>query len=411
MSYLERLELPTPSTQRIAMHVTPSAERSIKKGHPWLFENSIRKQNRDGRPGDIAIVFDNKNSFLAAGLYDPLSPIRVKILQHNNPATINQTWFHERLQVALNRRKLLKSTQTTGYRLIYGENDGLPALVIDRYNDTLVLKIYSLIWMPHLQHVITALNILSPYEHMVVRLSRNIQAYPEHLHGLYNGQILTDTDLTMPIRFMENGLNFSADVINGHKTGFFFDHRDNRMEVSTLTEGCTVLDVFSYTGAFSLYAALGGARSVLSLDVSTQALEAAKHNFLLNQKSSSIKNAKHEILAGDAFASMENLAKMGHKFDVVIVDPPSFAKSSQETTSALSAYAKLTRLATDLLTKSGILVMASCSSRVSRIQFFDAVLGAIDRPVREIKRTGHAIDHPVGFSEGEYLKCLFAYVD
>ena len=220
-----------------------------------------------------------------------------------------------------------------------------------------------------------------------------------------------------PVHFQENGLNFAADVIRGHKTGFFFDHRDNRNRVGKLAKNKTVLDVFSYTGGFSLYAAAGGAKSVMSLDVSQPALEAAKMNFQLNQDLPNVANCRHETVVADAFQALEDLAGSGRVFDLVVVDPPSFAKSKGEVEGAIGAYDRLTRLALNVLAERGLLVMASCSSRVSAELFFGTVVNAAEdegRPLWEQFRTGHAVDHPLrdDFPEGAYLKCgVFSVID
>lgn len=395
------------------MHVTPAAERAIRQGHPWLFDQAIRQQSRKGHPGDLAVIFDRQRRFLAVGLYDPHSPIRVRVLQRGEPATINRDWFQARLATAAQLRAPLQKDDTTGYRLIHGENDGLPGLVVDRYDQTLVLKLYTPAWIPHLRDVLSALADVAPAERLVLRLGRAMQEQPQHLYGLSDGAILFGPNLDGPIVFRENGLRFEADPIQGQKTGFFLDQRENRARVEKLASGKTVLNVFAYTGGFSLYAARGGARAIVSVDVSRPALEAAVRNFTLNGDHPSVAAAtdKHEVLAEDAF---EALARLGHSrrcFGLVIVDPPAFAKKRAEVERALSAYGRLTRLGLGVLQPGGMLALASCSSRVSADEFFAAVHRAAaraGRPLREIERTGHPLDHPIGFKEGAYLKCLFA---
>ena len=396
--------LPQPSSRRIALHVTSAAERALRSGHPWLFDQAIVKQSHDGQPGDLAVIFDHKNRFLAIGLYDPTSPIRVKILQHHQPATIDGNWFAERLRAAAHIRQPLLALHTDGYRLVHGENDGLPGLVIDRYAGVLVLKLYTAAWLPHLRDLIPALQSVQPFDHLVLRLSRNM----ETSYGLHDGTLLISGDLSMPVIFQENELRFAADVVHGHKTGFFFDQRDNRAQVRQLAHGRRVLDVFAYSGGFSVYAAAGGALSVTSLDASAPALQAAEENFVLNPQ---IMAVQHHTFVSDAFEGLEALHSQYQQFDMVIVDPPSFAKSEAEVGRALAAYARLTRLALRLLEPGGVFVMASCSSRVAPATFFETVTQAAQESghaLREIVRTGHALDHPITFPEGEYLKCLFA---
>ena len=406
--------LPPPAERNMALHVTPAAERAIRDGHPWLFDQSIRQRSRDGRSGDLAVVFDRKDRFLAVGLYDPDSPLRVRILQQGSPARIDRGWFERQISGAVARRRpLLASGTTTGCRLVHGENDGLPGLVVDRYGETCVMKLYTAAWLPHLPAVVAALETAVQPERLVLRLSRALQHQPEQLYGLTDGMVLQGAALTGPVLFQENGLTFAVDVVAGQKTGFFLDQRDNRARVEKLAAGKRVLNVFAYTGGFSLYAARGGATAVTSLDLSQPALETAETNFHLNRHLSGVAAAAHTLLHGDAFQRMEELAAQKRMFDLVIVDPPSFARQQAETERALAAYARLTRLALRLLPPGGILVQSSCSSRVETAEFFHMIHQTArkeKRPLREIGRTGHPLDHPVSFPEGDYLKCLFASV-
>ena len=403
--------IPEPTDRSIAVRVTPAAERALRQGHPWLFDQAIRGQSHDGCPGDLAVVFDRKRRFLAVGLYDPHSPIRVRILQQGEPATINRDWLETRLAAAAQLRAPLRQANTTGYRLVHGENDGLPGLVIDRYDQTLVLKLYTAAWVPHMRDVLPALKAAVPVERLVLRLSRAVQSQPQHLYGLSDGMVLSGPDLDGPAVFRENGLRFEADPIHGQKTGFFLDQRDNRARVEHLAAGKAVLDVFAYTGGFSLYAARGGAQAVVSVDVSQPALAAAARNFALNQDQGAVSAAKYEMLVEDAFQALARLGQSNRRFDLVIIDPPAFANRQAQVARALSAYGKLTHLGLGVLRPGGTLVLASCSSRVSAESFFATVNRAAvqaGRPLHEIERTGHPLDHPVSFPEGAYLKCLFA---
>lgn len=406
-------QLPRPAERNIAMYVKPAAERALRQGHPWLFEGSIREQSKEGDPGDLAIVFDQNKQFLAAGLYDPTSPIRVKVLQHRDSATIGQPYYEQRLREAAQRRAGLSDTDTTGYRLVHGEGDFLPGLVVDRYEDTLVIKLYSEAWLAHLADVLPALQTVYPTERWVLRLSRYLQKHPAY--GLEDGQVLKGEPFEPPLTFQEYGLTFAADVLKGHKTGFFFDQRENRRLAATYAEGQRVLDVFSYNGGFSLHAAAAGAFSVLSMDISTHALASAGHNMALNTDRAEVRECQHETMAADAFEGLSKLHAAGRTFEVVIVDPPSFAQNQGDVEKALGAYSKLTALALRVTEPGGLLVMASCSSRVSPDAFYATVHNAAiraEKPLYEIERTGHAPDHPVpdSFPEGRYLKCLFARV-
>jgi 23S rRNA (cytosine1962-C5)-methyltransferase len=403
--------VPPPAERRLALRVTPAAQRALRQGHPWLFDQAITAQNGEGRPGDLAVIFDAHRRFLAIGLYDPTSPLRVRVLHHGAPTAIDRTWLSGRLAGAIAWRSTLAENGTTGYRLVHGENDGLPGLVIDRYASTLVAKIYSLAWIPRLGELRAALDDVFPAACLVLRLSRDLLRMPEYLYGLEDATILAGPPPEGPVSFLENGLRFEADVLRGQKTGFFLDQRDNRARVERISAGQEVLNVFAYSGGFSLYAARGGAREVISLDSSAPALAAAKRNFAINQDLPAVAAAHHTTLAADAFLALADLRRGGRNFDLIIVDPPAFARREGEVSAALNAYERLTTLALGILRPGGTLVMASCSSRVPAAAFFDAVNAAAQRagrPLREIERTGHPIDHPVLFPEGAYLKCLFA---
>ncbi len=402
--------LPNIEPNRIAIKVKPSVEKIVRQEHPWIFDQGITAEKGDGQVGNLAIIFSNKkNKFLALGLYDPFSPIRIKLLQFKKGATINEGWFREKIATAYQNRLPLLETDTNSYRLIYGENDGLPSFIADVYADVLVVKLYSLIWLPYLKMIFPILLETSKCNTLVLRLSRSVEKEKRHLHGLYDGQILFGSLQNEVVIFREHGVLFSANVIHGHKTGYFLDHRHNRRKVGQLAKGKTVLDVFAYAGGFSVHALAGGAKSVLSLDISAKALEMAVQNADLNHKSE-----HHHILAADAFEGLKDLASQRKQFDIVVIDPPSFAKQSSEVSKAIHAYGQLTKLGIPLVAKNGILVMASCSSRVSAAVFFETVeevLRGSNRSFRELERTFHDIDHPIGFKEGAYLKCIYYKMD
>lgn len=402
---------PAVSKQRVVLHVHLSAQRSLRQGHPWLYADAIVRSRHPGRPGEFALIVDRRRKFLALGLWDPTSPIRVRVLQHRHPAPIDQAWFGARLDAAIKQREPLLLQKTTGYRVVHGENDGLPGLLIDRYDRTLVLKLYTVAWVMHLKSFITLLQEMIPCERVVLRLSRLVQQNPEHLCGLTDGMILLGPPLHTPLVFHEHHLSFEVDPIHGQKTGFFLDQRENRFKVESLCAGRSVLDAFAYTGGFSVYAARGGARAVSSLDVNRLALEAARKNMTRNRQAGLIPKLSHQVVVGDAFEVLKQWRDAGTRFDLVILDPPSFAKTKQQIPAALSAYRRLIQLGIGVLHKGGILVASSCSSQVSAAMFFETARFAAEdlkRPLRVLFRTSHPLDHPVRFKEGAYLKCLFA---
>jgi len=392
-------------TKRIAVKLKPSAERMTKKGHPWVFSDSIIKQNEKGNCGDIVVVFNSKtNKFLACGLYDPKSSIRIKMLQFHVSKEINQEWFREKIAKAKCLREPLISSETTSYRLIFGENDGLPGVIADVYDDVMVLKLYSLIWAPYLNLLARLLIESCDCSTAVLRLSRNSQADYQKL-GVIDGQVIHGVLESEEVRFKEHSLLFEANVVRGHKTGFFLDHRHNRKRVGELAKNKHVLDVFSYAGGFSVYALKGGARSVTSIDISAHAIEMAKRNAALNNP---VAPERHRVIVSDAFNCLDDLIRKKKKFDLIVIDPPSFAKNKKEIKKALIHYEQLAALGEKLIAKNGMLVLASCSSRIAAAEFFSSnirVLRSSGRFVEMVDSSRHDIDHPISFEEGAYLKC------
>jgi 23S rRNA (cytosine1962-C5)-methyltransferase len=411
-----RTHLPVPGERRLAVRTTPDAARQLRSGSPWLYDGSVVSVSHEAATGDLAVVFDDRRRFVALGLWDPASPIRVKVLHAGEPATIDAAWFATAIRAAVSRRDGLArdaspDTVTDAYRCVHGENDGLPGLIVDRYAGTLVVKLYTPAWFPHLVAVVDALTDLLAPQRIVLRLGRDAAA--RNTTTLRDGDTLAGPAPTRPIRFRERGLLMEADVVRGQKTGHFLDQRDNRALVRSAAAGRTVLDVFASTGGFSLSAAAGGARSVHLVDQSSPALDAARRNLELNRHLAAVRECAVRITVGDAFDVMADLARQDERYDLVVVDPPSFAHDAAGVDRALRAYGRLTRGAVELLRPGGLLVQASCSSRVSSDALHDTVAGAVrrtGRSMREIRRTGHALDHPVGFEYGAYLCAVFAEI-
>jgi 23S rRNA (cytosine1962-C5)-methyltransferase len=415
-----------PVAARLRLRVTAAAESILRAGHPWLFAESVKEQNRAGVSGELAVIYDRKDRFLALGLFDPDSPIRVRILIAGKPQTIDRAWWRERLQLALDQRRGLFDAQTTGYRLVNGESDGWPGLVLDRYDATLVLKLYTAAWLPRLEELVGLIRDLHPsgpmealaggesgnQSRIVLRLSRNIQKTAESSTGQSDGQILEGPNQDEPAIFRESGLRFEADAVRGQKTGFFLDQRENRRWVETLARGRSVLNAFSFSGGFSLYAARGGARSVTDLDISDHALAGAKRNFQLNQSDPKVARCPHATAHADAFEWLENGA--GQRFDLTILDPPSLARREAERAGAISAYGRLAALGIRALNRGGTLVAASCSAHVTAAEFFDAVRESAVKSGRKfsvLRTTRHAPDHQPRFREAEYLKAIYVQLD
>jgi len=407
---------------RLKLAITATAESIIRGGHPWVYSDSIRSQNRDGQMGELAVIYDRQNKFLAVGLFDPDSPLRVRVLHAGRPATLDDAWWRARLDATLARRAGIADAETNGLRLINGESDGWPGLVLDRYDSTLVLKLYTAAWLPRLDALQQLfLDVLNP-ERLVLRLSRNIQALaeawddladppltpPRRGTGLRDGQILHGPPLDGVVTFFESGIRFESDVLRGQKTGFFLDQRENRRRVESFARGADVLNAFSFSGGFSLYAARGGAKSVTDLDISAHALAAAERNFKLNLAHPNVEGCQHGCVQADAFDWVER-AKPA-QFDLVILDPPSLAKREAERAGAIQAYRRLAAAGICLLRAGGVLVAASCSAHVSAEEFFDAVRSAarqVGRRCEELGTTRHPPDHPANFAEAQYLKCIY----
>jgi 23S rRNA (cytosine1962-C5)-methyltransferase len=396
------------SKPRLRLRITAAAETQLRGGHPWVYGDSVRELNRDGQAGELAVIYDRQDKFLAVGLFDPASPIRVRVLHAGKPQTIDHAWWTARFAEALERRRGLFDAQTTGHRLINGESDGWPGLVLDRYDTTLVLKLYTGAWLPWLGEVVGLIQSGLNPERLVLRLSRNIQKTAGIRFKRSDGEILHGPPLPAPVIFWETGLRFEAEVLQGQKTGFFLDQRENRRTIESQANGRSVLNAFSFSGGFSLYAARGGAGSVTDLDISAHALASAKRNFDLNRANARVARCRHELVQADVFEWFK--ANADRRFELIILDPPSFAKREAERAGAIHAYEKLAMLGINQLVRGGILLACSCSAHVTAEEFFGAVLRSAakaGRKFEELKRTQHAPDHPARFKEAEYLKAIY----
>jgi len=391
--------------QTIAVKLSAKGERSLRQAHPWIFDQNILKTNKPPKPGDVGVVFAHKsNKVIGVGLMDPDSPIALKLLHFGTGIPLDEAFFTTVLKNALAKRKALRNV-TNAMRLIFGENDGLPGLIVDQYDQILVIKIYSLIWLPYIKGIQDILRLLVDPKAILIRANRHVTKALK-LSG--DQQIvLTHGELQDPeIEFHEYGVRFLAHVLKGHKTGFFLDHRDNRHKVGQLSSGKRVLDVFAYAGGFGVHALANGAKLVTSVDISAQALLLAKKNAALNEF-----KGTHETLCGDAFALLQQLIGQGVTYDIVVIDPPSFAKSTDGVDLALNKYEILAGLGAQLVTKKGWLILASCSSRVGMEEFLKAHKKAFEKNkglmFKLMETSGHDVDHPVGFAHGHYLKTAY----
>ncbi len=392
---------------RLATRLTPQGERILRSGHPWLFDGAVDSVKGEGKAGDLNIVFDRKKDrCIGVGLYDPDSPIRIRVLHSGGPTRIDEAFFTEKLKAARKARQPLLKQNTDGYRLVHGENDGLPGLVIDVYAAVAVIKLYTAAWFPYLESLLPLVLHAARADTAVLRLARVVSP----VDGWQDGAVLAGELPEPEVTFREHNLKFYANVKEGHKTGFFLDHRHNRKRVGELSEGQDVLDVFSYAGGFTVHALAGGAYRVVSLDISAPALEVARRNVTLNFG----QDPRHETLEGDAFQELELLARKQEEFGIVVVDPPSFAKREKEVRGALDAYRRINTLAVPLVRAGGILLACSCSARVSAEDFFatvERVVKKSGRPYKLLEKRFHDLDHPIGFAEGAYLKSVYYRLD
>lgn len=396
---------------RLRMRLKPAAESAVRQGHPWVYDQAVRDLNRPGEPGELAVIYDRKDEFLAVGLYDPVSPIRVRVLASGKPVTINDAWWEERLDEALEKRRGILDSETNGCRLLYGESDYWPGLVVDQYATTLVMKLYAALWLPHAHRIADLLMTRLKPERIVLRLSRNIaELASERPYDLKEG-VFRGTPLEAPVVFQESGLQFEAEVLRGQKTGFFLDQRENRRFVAGLARGKTVLNTFSFSGAFSLYAARAGAIRVTDVDISQHALDSSRQNFELNSHLPQVAACKRDYVKADV---LDWLGKSSDAYDIVILDPPSFARREAERAGALEAYSRLAVLGVGRLARAGVLAACSCSAHVSTQEFFDVVRAAAQKSGRKhrvIRTSGHPPDHAARFPEAEYLKAIFLAFD
>ena len=392
----------------IKIKISKQLQNKIRKGFPWVYYYQLNNRKISGKPGDLGVIYDSSNRFLAIGLFDPFSDIRLRILQTREPREIDETFFQERLQQAFKLRGSLNRKETTAYRLVNGENDGFPGMVVDRYNDILVIKLYTSAWFPYLNMLVGLLSETTGSKRVLLQLSRHVQRVSEG--GYQDNQMLLGSGLDKPVRFRESGLSFEADLLHGQKTGFFLDQRENRQKVREWAQGKSVLNVFSYSGAFSVYALAGGAQSVLEIDTNAQALAAALKNWELNFGADANQKDRLRQIRGDAFEQLASLNRQGKQFDLVILDPPAFASSKPNKKNALQAYLRLAKAGAQCTREGGLLLAASCSSQVRADEFYRSVdlgIRATGRSYQKLLKTGHSLDHPVTFKEGAYLKAIY----
>lgn len=381
-------------------------EQSVRRFHPWVFSGAIKKIQGNPVEGDIVEVYDNKNSFLAIGHYQPAS-IAVRILSFDKIKP-DKEFFRERLKNAITYRKvsgLIGNPSFNVFRLIHGEGDNLPGLIVDFYNGVAVMQFYSAGMYRIRTQIADLLREL--LADMVTAVYDKSESTIPYLSGIkpVNGFVDGNADQVV---INEYGFKFRVDLTSGQKTGFFIDQRENRSLLLNYSGGKTVLNMFGYTGGFSVYS-LKDAREVHTVDSSSPAIDLAEENVRLNYGNES----RHKSFRTDAF---EFLREMGNDYDLIILDPPAFARHSNVLANALQGYKRLNMKAIEHIKPGGIIFTFSCSQVVSQENFRKSVFAAAantGRKVRLLHQMGQPPDHPVNIyhPESEYLKGLVLYVE
>lgn len=376
----------------------------VANGHPWIFANELGDSDGDYQPGDIVDVFSYNGSFVGKGYVNPASQIRIRLLTRERNEEINNDFFHKRLLQAWEYRKQIGYVENC--RLIFGEADEMPALIIDKFNDYFVLQTLSLgmdKWKPAIVDAIQ--KIFSPkgiYERNDVPV--------RELEGLTQQKGFLSEPFDTNIIINENGLKFHVDILNGQKTGYFLDQQDNRRYIKDIVKDANVLEAFCYTGTFSLHAAHYGAKSVLGLDISETAVNTARRNASLNGYENICR-----FEAVNAFDVLKQWVKEGKRYDVVMLDPPAFTKSRENIQKAITGYKEINLRGMKLTKPGGFMVTASCTNLVDPELFLKTIdMAAKDakRKLRQVTWQTQASDHPILWHvpNTQYLKFLIVQV-
>lgn len=388
--------------------LNPGRDRSVLARHPWIFSGAVDRVEGHPESGESVLVRDASGLALGWAAYSPASSIRARMWNHNPAEAVDGDFFEHGIRQAIERRlALVHSGETDALRLVHGESDGLPGLVVDRYADTLAVQILTAgaeFW----REVITdALAKLTGVQSIVERSDVDVR----QLEGLAARTGVLRGQAPGLVEIQENGLRFQADVLNGQKTGFYLDQRRNRLQVGELAAGRDVLNCFCYTGGFSIYALAQGAGQVVSVDSSGEALAMGRQHVELNR----LPIEQAEWIEGDVFKVLRALRDQGRSFDMVILDPPKFAPTAAQAERAARGYKDINLLGFKLLRPGGILATFSCSGGISADLFQKIVAGAaLDAGVdaRMVQTLTQGPDHPVAlnFPEGAYLKGLIVQV-
>lgn len=387
----------------VRLELAKGLARHLRAGHPWVFRKALERPPK--LPAGSVVDVTENGKFVARGYYDPHSPIAVRVLTRDASESVDARFFKERVRRAMEmRRSLIDLADTDSFRLVHGEGDGLPGVVIDLYAGFAVLKLYSAGLTPSRSLIVEAVKSVVPRLKGIIGRDEIGRDDSEIDSGAGNGKPLWGEKAPEKILITERGSRFWVDPYRGQKTGFFLDQRENRSLIRRLSRGRRVLNCFSYTGGFSVNAALGGAQSVVSVDSDSDAIALARENFACNGLA-----VPHDLLVGDVFEVLAQMKSDRRTFDLLILDPPAFAKSQRTVDAGLAGYASLNRQALALLRSGGLLATSSCSARVSADAFRETLKEAAFKAGGElalVEERYQPPDHPIRlqFPEGRYLK-------
>ncbi len=376
----------------------------VANGHPWVFANEVDRIEGEVNGGDVVELYGHDKKFIGKGYINPKSQILVRLLTRNKADVINEQWFIEKIRQCWEYRKKIGYTENC--RLVFGEADGLPQLIIDKFNDYFVIQTLALgidVWKPSIVKAIE--TIFSPkgiYERNDVPV-RELEGLPQ-----LKGFLTAPFDTSIVIN--ENGLKFHVDIENGQKTGYFLDQQDNRRSIQHIVKDADVLGAFTYTGTFEIHAAFYGAKSVLGLDISANAVAQANRNAELNGVQD---HCRFET--ANAFDVLKQWGKDGRQYDVVMLDPPAFTKSRETIQKAITGYKEINLRGMKLVKPGGFLVTSSCTNLVGPELFLEIIeMAAKDarRKIRQVTFQTQAADHPIiwGMENTQYLKFLVVQV-
>jgi 23S rRNA (cytosine1962-C5)-methyltransferase len=408
---IQRKEFPVSAPARYpTASLKPHRDESLQNGHLWIFSGALQQPPHWIEAGGLVDVKSATGKFVARGYYNPRTDIAIRILTRNDEEEIDLAFLRKRVRQALELRQVFDPDNTNAYRLLNAEGDGLPGLVVDRYAEVLVAQIHTL-GMARLQPLVIEALMDEAGTHGI--LLRN-DGQARQREGLeIEEPVVVAGFVPTQVTVRENDVLFNVDPWEGQKTGFFLDQRDKREALRKYSRGKRVLNCFSYTGGFSVYAALSSSDTrTVSVDISAPAIEAAREHFVLN----GLDPAQHEFHIANVFDYLEGARERGASFDVVVLDPPAFAKTQGARAQALKAYRRLNQLGMEVLRPGGILLSCSCSGVVG----MDDLLGVLAQSAQRLKRSvqlletySHGVDHPLHLAmpETAYLKAIFCRVN